>query len=192
VKVRQAGRNVSVAVIIAVAVNTDGRREVLGMEVGPSEAEPFWTSFLRSLTRRGLRGVKLVISDSHEGLKTAAAKVLQATWQRCRMHFVRNALAHVGTKQRPMVAAAIRTAFTQESQDAARKEWRADRANIELRPRPTLLYHKPGRDRDGKPGFDFCFLDGSHSWEVDGLAFYLVAGTMPVGGLFIFDDLDWS
>lgn len=125
VKVRQAGRIVSVAVIIAVAVNTDGRREVLGMEVGPSEAEPFWTSFLRSLTRRGLRGVKLVISDSHEGLKKAAAKVLQATWQRCRVHFMRNALAHVGTKQRPMVAAAIRTAFTQESQDAARNEWRA-------------------------------------------------------------------
>jgi transposase-like protein len=125
VKVRQSGRIVSVAVIIAVAVNTDGRREVLGMEVGPSEAEPFWTKFLRSLTRRGLRGVKLVISDAHEGLKKAAAKVLSATWQRCRVHFMRNALAHVGSKQRQMVAAAIRTAFTQESQDAARKEWRA-------------------------------------------------------------------
>jgi transposase-like protein len=125
VKVRQAGRIVSVAVIIAVAVNTDGRREVLGMEVGPSEAEPFWTSFLRALTRRGLRGVKLVISDSHEGLKKAAAKVLSATWQRCRVHFMRNALAHVGPKQRQMVAAAIRTAFTQETQDAARAEWRA-------------------------------------------------------------------
>jgi transposase-like protein len=95
VKVRQAGRIVSVAVIIAVGVNTDGRREVLGLEVGPSEAEPFWTAFLRSLTRRGLRGVKLVISDSHEGLKKAAAKVLSATWQRCRVHFMRNALAHV-------------------------------------------------------------------------------------------------
>jgi putative transposase len=125
VKVRQSGRIVSVAVIIAVAVNTDGRREVLGLEVGPSEAEPFWTKFLRSLTRRGLRGVKLVISDAHEGLKKAAAKVLSATWQRCRVHFMRNALAHVGSKQRQMVAAAIRTAFTQESQDAARKEWRA-------------------------------------------------------------------
>jgi putative transposase len=125
VKVRQAGRIVSVAVIIAVAVNTDGRREVLGLEVGPSEAEPFWTSFLRSLTRRGLRGVKLVISDSHEGLKNAAAKVLSSTWQRCRVHFMRNALAHVGAKQRPMVAAAIRTAFTQETQEAARAEWRA-------------------------------------------------------------------
>ena len=125
VKVRQSGRIVSVAVIIAVAVNTDGRREVLGMEVGPSEAEPFWTKFLRSLTRRGLRGVKLVISDSHEGLKKAAAKVLSATWQRCRVHFMRNALAHVGGKQRQMVAAAIRTAFTQETQEAARAEWRS-------------------------------------------------------------------
>ncbi len=70
VKLRQSGRIVYVVVIIAVAVNTDGRREVLGMEIGPSEAEPFWTAFLRSLTRRGLRGVKLVISDSHEGLST--------------------------------------------------------------------------------------------------------------------------
>jgi putative transposase len=125
VKVREAGRIVSVAVIIAVAVNTDGRREMLGLAVGPSEAEPFWSKFLRSLTRRGLRGVKLVISDSHEGLKAAVAKVLNATWQRCRVHFMRNALAHVGTKQRQMVAAVIRTAFTQETEKAAHTEWRA-------------------------------------------------------------------
>ena len=125
VKVRESGRIVSVAVIIAVGVNSDGRREVLGMAVGPSEAEPFWTKFLRSLTRRGLRGVKLVISDAHEGLKAAAAKVLSSTWQRCRVHFMRNALAHVGASQRPMVAAAIRTAFTQETAEAAHQEWRA-------------------------------------------------------------------
>jgi transposase-like protein len=125
VKVRESGRIVSVAVIIAVGVNGDGRREVLGMAVGPSEAEPFWTSFLRSLARRGLRGVKLVISDAHEGLKAAAAKVLSSTWQRCRVHFMRNALAHVGPSQRPMVAAAIRTAFTQETAEAAHEEWRA-------------------------------------------------------------------
>ena len=85
VKVRQAGRIVSVAATIAVAVNTDGRREVLGMATGASEAETFWTDFLRSLARRGLRGVKLVISDSHEGLKAAAARVLHASWQRCRV-----------------------------------------------------------------------------------------------------------
>ena len=125
VKVREGGRIVSVAVIIAVAVNTDGRREVLGMAVGPSEAEPFWTKFLRSLTSRGLRGVKLVISDSHEGLKAAAKKVLSATWQRCRVHFMRNAMVHAGVKQRPMIIAAIRTIFVQETEEAAHKEWRA-------------------------------------------------------------------
>lgn len=123
-KVREGGRIVSVAVIIAVAVNTDGRREVLGLAVGPSEAEPFWTAFLRSLMRRGLRGVKLVVSDAHEGLKAAAAKVLSATWQRCRIHVLRNLLAHVGPSHRAMVAAAIRTVFTQEGQDAARAQWR--------------------------------------------------------------------
>jgi putative transposase len=97
VKVRQAGRIVSVAVIIAVAVNTDGRREVLGMQVGASEAEPFWTDFLRTLTRRGLRGVKLVISDSHEGLKKAATKVLSSTWQRCRVGSLKNLAAMTAT-----------------------------------------------------------------------------------------------
>jgi putative transposase len=125
VKAREAGRIVSKAVIIAVAVNTDGVREVLGMAVGPSEAEPFWTEFLRSLTRRGLRGVKLVISDAHEGLKAAAAKVLAATWQRCKVHFLRNALAHPGKGQRQMVLAAINTAFAQDSFETASVQWRA-------------------------------------------------------------------
>ena len=124
VKVREAGRIVSVAVIIAVGVNTDGVREVLGMAVGPSEAEPFWTTFLRSLTRRGLRGVRLVISDAHEGLKAAAAKVLKATWQRCRVHFMRNALAHAPKGQRQTVAALIRTTFAQETEADARRQWR--------------------------------------------------------------------
>lgn len=124
-KVREAGRIVSVAVIIAVGVNTEGMREVLGMAIGPSEAEPFWTSFLRSLTRRGLRGVKLVISDAHGGLKAAAAKVMKATWQRCRVHFLRNALAHAGKGQRQMVLALINTVFAQETQEAAILQWRA-------------------------------------------------------------------
>lgn len=84
-KVRDAGRIVTKAVIVAVAVNTDGRREVLGIAIGPSETETFWTDFLRALARRGLRGVRLVISDAHEGLKAAAARVLGATWQRCRV-----------------------------------------------------------------------------------------------------------
>ena len=125
VKTRQGGRVISVATIVAVGVNTDGRREILGKAIGPSEAEPFWTQFLRSLTARGLRGVKLVISDAHEGIKAAVKKVFHAGWQRCRVHFMRNCLAHAGIKQRAMVAAAIRTAFVQESEEAARTEWRA-------------------------------------------------------------------
>lgn len=84
-KVREGGRIVSVAAIVAVAVTTEGRREIVGLHIGPSEAEPFWTTFLRDLVKRGLRGVKLVISDAHEGLKAAITRVVGATWQRCRV-----------------------------------------------------------------------------------------------------------
>jgi transposase-like protein len=125
VKVRQNGRIVSVAVIVAVGVNSDGRREVLGMDIGPSEAEPFWTAFLRKLARRGLRGVKLVISDAHEGIKAAVSKLLCASWQRCRVHFMRNALAHAGKSGRRVVSAFIGTAFAQETAEAASQQWRA-------------------------------------------------------------------
>ncbi|MGQ0699896.1 MAG: IS256 family transposase [Panacagrimonas sp.] len=125
VKVREAGRIVSVAVIVAVGVNADGRREILGMDIGPSEAEIFWKDFLRKLTRRGLRGVKLVISDSHEGIKAAVSKVLTATWQRCRVHFMRNVLAHAGKSGRRVVSAFIATAFAQNDAMAARKQWRS-------------------------------------------------------------------
>ena len=124
VKVRQNGRIVSVAVIIAVGVNSDGRREVLGMDIGPSEAEHFWTEFLRKLTRRGLRGVKLVISDAHEGIKAATSKVLSTTWQRCRVHFMRNVLAHAGKQGRRVISAFIATAFAQNDAEAARQQWR--------------------------------------------------------------------
>ncbi len=81
-KVREGGRIVSVAAIIAVAVDTEGKREIVGLHIGPSEAEPFWSAFLRDLGRRGLKGVKLVISDAHEGLKAAITRGLGATWQR--------------------------------------------------------------------------------------------------------------
>jgi putative transposase len=140
-KVREAGRIVSVAAIIAVAVNTDGVREVLGMAIGPSEAEPFWSGFLRSLTRRGLRGVKLVISDAHEGLKAAVAKVLKCTWQRCRVHFLRNALAHAGKGQRQMVLALINTVFAQDNPDAAITQWRvvADQVRTKFPKLATLM-----------------------------------------------------
>jgi putative transposase len=124
-KARRGGRIVSVAAIIAVGVNSDGRREVLGMEIGTSEAEPIWTEFLRQLTRRGLRGVKLVVSDAHEGIKAAVTKVLCATWQRCRVHFMRNALAHAGKSGRRVVSAFIGTAFAQETAEAASTQWRA-------------------------------------------------------------------
>jgi len=88
-KVRDGGRIVPVAAIIAVAVNTEGKREIVGLGLGPSEAETFWSAFLKGLVKRGLRGVKLVISDAHEGLKHAIGKVLSATWQRCRVHTIR-------------------------------------------------------------------------------------------------------
>jgi putative transposase len=123
-KVRQGGRIVSVAAIIAVAVNTDGRREIIGLGLGPSEAEAFWTEFLRSLKGRGLDGVKLVISDAHTGLKAAIARVFDATWQRCRVHWIRNALAHVPKGQHTVVAAAIRQAFNQSDHDSASQTWR--------------------------------------------------------------------
>ena len=133
VKTRQTGRVVSVAVIIAVAVNTDGVREILGVATGASEAEPFWSEFLRSLTRRGLRGVKLVISDAHEGLKAAIAKVLKASWQRCRVHFVRNALAHANKGQRQALLALINTIFAQDTPEAASAQWRT--VTDQLRPK---------------------------------------------------------
>jgi len=137
VKVRQNGRIVSVAVIIAVGVNGDGRREVLGMDVGVSEAAHFWIEFLRKLTRRGLRGVKLVISDAHEGIKAAVSRVLSATWQRCRVHFMRNALVQAGKTQRRVVSTFIGTAFAQDDEAAAKAQWR--QVADHLRPRVPKL-----------------------------------------------------
>ena len=137
VKTRENGRIVSVAVIVAVAVNSDGRREVLGMAIGASEAETFWTEFLRALARRGLRGVKLVVSDAHEGLKAAVAKVLRASWQRCRVHFMRNVLAHAGKHGRRVVAAFIATAFAQDDAEMARLQWR--QVADQLRPKVSKL-----------------------------------------------------
>jgi putative transposase len=123
VKAREGGRIVSTATIVAVGVNTDGRREVLGVATGASEAEVFWKGFLRSLADRGLRGVRLVIADDHKGLRAAAAKVFHASLQRCRVHWMRSALAHVPAKQRPAVIAMLKTVFAQETAADARMQW---------------------------------------------------------------------
>ncbi len=151
VRARRASHIVSVAVIIAVGVNTDGRREVHGMTVGHSEAEPFWVEFLRTLTRRGLRGVKLVTSDANEGLKAAIAKVLGASSQCCRVHFMRSALAYAGKTQRRIVSAWIGTAFAQDDAAAARPQWRqvADQARAHV---PKLAALMDEAERGGRAG----------------------------------------
>lgn len=123
-KQREGGRIVSVAAIIAVAANTEGKREIIGLHIGPSEAEIFWSDFLKSLKARGLKGVKLVISDAHEGLKAAITRVMGATWQRCRVHWMRNALAYVTKGQNSMAAAALRQAFLQPDAEDAHKTFR--------------------------------------------------------------------
>ena len=133
IKSRQGGRIVSTTAIVAVGANAEGKREVLGMATGESEAEPFWKDFLRSLTARGLRGVKLVIADDHKGLRAAASKVLNTSQQRCRVHWMRNVLGRVGKTHRAAVAALVKTVFVQETQEAARKQWRSVADNLRER-----------------------------------------------------------
>jgi len=119
-KVRQHHRIVSMALVIAIGVRETGEREILGFELGASEEAAFWKSFLRNLVARGLSGVRLVISDAHQGLKEAIATVVAGTsWQRCRVHFMRNVLAHITKGSRSMVAAALRTIFTQPDRISA-------------------------------------------------------------------------
>ncbi len=115
-KARVNRRVVSQAVVVAVGVAADGRREVLGFDVGDTESEPFWTVFLRSLKARGLSGVRLVVSDAHTGLVSAIAVAFQgASWQRCRVHFMRNVLAKTPKTAGPIVAQIIRTIFTPQT-----------------------------------------------------------------------------
>jgi transposase-like protein len=122
-KVRLNHRVVNVALVIAIGILENGRRVILGFEVGAAETEAFWSEFLRSLMARGLNGVQLVISDAHEGLRQALAKVLHgATWQRCRVHFMRNLLAHVPQKDKAQVAAWVRTIFAQPNLEAAQAQ----------------------------------------------------------------------
>jgi transposase-like protein len=147
IKARKGGRIASRAAIVAVGADTTGRREVLGMATGESEAEPFWKDFLRSLTSRGLRGVKLVIADDHKGLAAAASKVLSATRQRCRVHWMRNALARVSKSQRAAVAALLRTVFTQDTAEAAHAQWRTVADGLRER-FPSLAELMDGSEED--------------------------------------------
>src|SRR5438034_3596982 len=125
VKVREHGRVISQAIVIAIAVTANGEREVLGLDVGPSESGAFWLAFLRDLAARGLNDVKLVISDAHAGLKAAFGAALQgASWQRCRVHFMRDALGLATKSAQQMVAATIRTVYAQPDAAAAREQWR--------------------------------------------------------------------
>jgi putative transposase len=119
-KVRVDGRVISQATVVAIGVTTDGERQVLGVDVGPSEEKAFWTAFLRGLVKRGLKGVRLVISDAHEGLTHAISTVLSGTtWQRCRVHFMRNLLATVPHAAREAIAAIVRTIFAQPDHASA-------------------------------------------------------------------------
>jgi putative transposase len=121
VKVRDHGRVVSKALVVAYAVHETGLREVIGLDIGEVESGSFWTEFLRSLRKRGLNGVRLAISDQHEGLKHAIARILGCPWQRCTVHFVRDMLAHCRRDQRGLVSAALREVFNAEDQDQARE-----------------------------------------------------------------------
>ncbi|ACR69701.1 hypothetical protein KB20921_22480 [Edwardsiella ictaluri] len=132
-KVRKNGRVVSVAVIIACAVSPDGRREIIGMGIGESEAKAFWLAFLLSLKARGLEGVKRVISDSHSGLKAAIRQVFSTSGQHCRVHFMRNVLGRVSRTSQSVVRAALQQVFVQTGEKSAHATWREVAAQREKR-----------------------------------------------------------
>jgi putative transposase len=148
VKARAEGRVAGQAVVVAVGVTAEGVREVLGMDVGPSEDGAFWLAFLRALVARGLSGVRLVISDAHEGLRAAIGAVLHgASWQRCRVHFLRNALAFVPKAAAQLVAATVRTVFAQPTAEAARRQWRVVADGFRARS-PRLAEFMDGAEAD--------------------------------------------
>ena len=133
-KVREAGRIVNVSVVVATAVNGEGKREIIGMDVGTSEDGAFWLAFLRSLSARGLSGVELVVSDAHQGLRGAIAAVFGgASWQRCRTHFMTNLLTRVPRRAQPWVATMVRTIYQQPSPDEVHAQ--LDRVTDQLQDR---------------------------------------------------------
>jgi transposase-like protein len=147
-KMRLNHRVVSVALVIAIGIREDGRKVILGFAVGAAESEAFWSEFLRSLVARGLGGVQLVISDAHEGLRQALAKVFPgATWQRCRVHFMRNLLAHVPQKDKKQLAAWVRTIFAQPGLEAAQQQLTKVRDELAERwPKAAALLERSADD----------------------------------------------
>jgi transposase-like protein len=119
--VRDGGRVVRKALVLAYGVHESGYREVIALDVGEAETEAFWRGFLRDLVKRGLTGVQLVVSDAHAGLKNAIGQVLGCPWQRCSVHFLREALGHARREQQPMLAALLRPIFTAETGEQARE-----------------------------------------------------------------------
>jgi len=154
-KARVNHRVVSQAIVVAVGVAADGRREVLGFDVGDTESQPFWAAFLRSLRDRGLDGVQLVISDAHTGLKKAIAEVFQGTsWQRCRVHFMRNVLAVVPKGTQEMVASIIRTIFAQPDADHVRTQFDVVAGMLERsHPKVSAMLHEAKEDLLAFTGF---------------------------------------
>jgi len=147
-KVRVDGRVVSQATVVAIGVTMEGERQVLGIDVGASEDRAFWTAFLRSLVKRGLSGVRLVISDAHEGLKQAIVTVLAgAAWQRCRVHFMRNLLATVPQAAREPIAAIVRTIFAQPDHATALAQLRKVADGLRSRlPQAAALLEEAAED----------------------------------------------
>lgn len=146
-KVRDGSRIVSKAAVIAIGLNLEGKREVLGMRLGHAETEDFWKEFLRSLLDRGLRGVQLVVSDSHAGLKKAIDACMGAQWQRCRVHFMRNLLAKVRSGEKDMVASFVRMPFAQSSPEETRRQWQDVASRLEESfPEATKLLHEAMED----------------------------------------------
>ena len=146
-KVRQGGRIVSQAAVVAVGVRDSGEKSVLGLAVGASETEAFWLEFCRSLARRGLSGVQLVISDAHEGLRSALSQVFAgATWQRCKVHFLRNVASAVPKLHAPAVLAVVKSIFLQPTRETARRRGpRAHRAGAALSRRGRQAARRRGR-----------------------------------------------
>jgi putative transposase len=146
-KVRDGGRVVSKAVVIAYGVHETGRREILGFDVGESETEVFWREFLKSLLARGLAGVQPVVSDAHEGLKQAIARHLRCPWQRCCVHFLRDCLGHARKDQHGLLAALIRPIFQAESGEQARERLEEAIATLDERlPRVAAMLAEAEED----------------------------------------------